>query len=359
MWIIMNNDIFGFIALCAFASPVIGLAIIIAFKINRKIRPSQAKIQAEKRPERKLEEQSKLHKSASPQRAIVGFIATTILVALAGSLVGIIASIFSHLIYIVFVFPLMMGVVGGNTITGAIRLAKIRKSSQLIFLSLLATTTIYGTFHYGRYVGLQVQTSLEVFPGLSQATEAKNLRVAKALVDYALEKETGYSGFVGYMLFKAKDGVSIGRFYQSNRLNLGSILTWVYWTMEFGVILWVAIHMGKKLVRMSFCEFCGNWYGKEKHLGGTTLANQVSLLDLINKKDFIELGRLMEENAELPSLEIYLQGCEVCNKSHSHLVVRHALQGPRGGLQFTDASKIILQPQESVLLLDQLKFIGN
>jgi hypothetical protein len=355
----MKEDVFAIFIIFIFASPAIALVIIIAFKIYRKFRPSPAMTQAEKQPESWLDEQSSAHQPVSPRRAIAEFIATSILVVLSGTLAGILASIFSHLVYIVFIFPLAMGVVGGNMITGAIQMAKIRKSSQVIFLSLLAAITIYGTFHYGRYIGLQLQTSLKLFPGLSQATEDKNLSAAKAFVDYALEKETGYSGFVGYMLFKASQGVSIGRAYQSNPLNLGPILTWFYWLLEFGMILGVTISMGRKRINIPVCQFCGNGLGKETHLGGTASTNESFVLDLIKQKDFIELGKLMEENAELPSLEVYIQGCGVCHKSNSHLVVRRAFQGRRGGLQFTDASKTVLQPQESVRLLSQLKLLGN
>lgn len=92
---------------------------------------------------------------------------------------------------------------------------------------------------------------------------------------------------------------------------------------------------------------------------GTTPANESLLLDLIKQKDFIELGKLLEKNAELPSVEIYFQDCEICNKSNSRLVVRRAIQSSKGGLQFTDTSQIILQPKDSVLLLNQLRFIGN
>lgn len=353
----MKETVFGIIALFAFASPFLALVIIIAFKVYRKFRPSQAKKQVERRPERRLEEQSMPHKPASPQRAMLIFIGITLLVIVYGVMTGFTAGVFSHLIYIVFLFPLVMGINSGKLIADVIHRAKVRKTSQLIFFSLLLAVTIYGTFHYCRYVGLQVRTSLEMFPGLSQATEGKNLRLAKAFVDYALEEETGHSGFVGYMLYRANEGVSIGRLSRSSSFNLGPILTWLYWIMEFGIILWITLRKGKKMIGMSFCKSCGSWYGREKHLGGTATANETFLLDLIKHKDFIELGKLMDKNAELPSLEVYFQGCEVCNQSHSHLVVRHAFQDPRGGLQFTDASKIILQPQESVLLLSQLNFI--
>jgi hypothetical protein len=355
----MKETISGIIALLAFASPFIALVVIIAVKVYKKFLPSPPMIQAKQQPGGWLDEQSSAHQPVSPQRAIAEFIATSLLVVLSGALAGILASIFSHLVYIVFIFPLAMGFLGGNVVTGAIQMAKIRKSSQVIFLSLLAAITIYGTYHYGKYVALQLQTSLELFPGLSQATEDKNLSAAKAFVDYALEKETGSSGFVGYVLFKASQGVSIGRAYQSNPSNLGPILTWFYWLLEFGIIMVVTLIMGRQRIKRPVCQFCGNGLGRETHLGGTDSSNESFLLDLIQQKDFIELGKLIEENAELPSLEIYIQGCNVCHKSNSDLVVRRVFQGRKGGLQFTDASKTVLQPQESVHLLSQLKFLGN
>jgi hypothetical protein len=113
------------------------------------------------------------------------------------------------------------------------------------------------------------------------------------------------------------------------------------------------------VIGASFCEACGNWSGSEKHLGGTAPANEPALLDLIKQKDFIELGKLLEKNADLPSVEIYFKGCEVCNQSQSRLIVRRAFQGSKGGLQFIDASQTVLQPRDSTLLLNQMGSVGN
>ena len=349
----MKETIFGFIALFALASPLLALIFIIAFKVYRKFRPSQAKSKVAERT------QGEPSMSPSSQRALAEFMATILLVALAGVLAGIIAAIFSQLIYMVLVFPLLMGFAGGRVITGGIQMGKIRKAPQMIFLALVAAITIYGTYHYGRYIALQIETSFTMFPGFSEATADKHLSAAKALVDYALKKETGLSGFAGYMLFKAKEGVSIGRWYQNDRLNLGPVLTWGYWLLEFGMIFYVTFLTGKNLINRAFCECCGNWYGSERHLGGTRMANKSALAGLIEQKDFIGLGNLLEPNAEVPSLELYWQGCEVCRKSHSQLVMRHTFQGKKGGLYFTDASKTVLQPQESARLLHQLRLVDS
>lgn len=79
--------------------------------------------------------------------------------------------------------------------------------------------------------------SLKMFPGLEEATEDKNLAIGRAVVDYALKEETGHPGFVGYMLFRAQEGVSIGRLARNNHVNLG-----------------VTFIMGKNRSKSAFCE---------------------------------------------------------------------------------------------------------
>ena len=291
-----------------------------------------------------------------PRQSVVTLIVMTLLMVVWGLMIGFGFGVLSQLIYIVFLFPLVMGINSGKMMIDVIKRANIRKTSQLIFFSVLLTTVIYGTFHYTKYIGFQVKASMEIFSGLSEATEEANLKVTKGFLDYTFEEETGHSGFLGYMLYEAKEGVTIGRLFRSRSFNLGPALTWLYWLMEFGIILGVTIQKGKKLIGMSFCESCGNWYGEEKHLGGTTLENKSFLLDLLKQRNFVDLGKLIEKNTEVPSLELYLQGCQVCNKGNSHLVVRHAFQSQRGALKFTDASQTILEPNDSALLLNQLRF---
>src|SRR5215207_1563825 len=359
MWINMNESILAIIVGSILGCVFIVLPALIIRAVYRKFRAAKEKARLETQTGMTQKQPPRLYKPASPQRAMLISIGMTLLVIVWGVLTGFVVGVVSHLLYIVFLFPLGMGINSGNMIADAIQRVKIRKPWQLILLSILSAVTIYGTFHYTRYLGFQLQASLEIFQGFSEATETENLQAAKAFMDYALKEETGHPGFVGYMLYRASEGVSIGRISRSSSINLGSILTWFYWIMEFGIIFGVTIRMGKTSLRKPVCESCGNWLRTERHLGGTAPANEPFLLDLVKQKDFIGLGNLMEKNAEVPSLEIYFQGCEVCGQSQSHLVVRHATQTAKGGLQFTDASQTILQPKESALLLSQLSLTGN
>ena len=297
--------------------------------------------------------------SVSQKQSIATLIVMSILGILFGLATGLGTGIFSQLIPVVFLYPIIMGIANGNMITEIIQRARIRKTSQLLVLSILMAVAMYGSYHYCRYLAFQLRASLEIFEGFSAATEAENLGVTKTFLDYALNEETGHSGFLGYILYEAKQGVSIGRLTRSSSVNLGPVLTWLYWLMELAIILGLTIQKGWKLIQVAFCESCGNRFGSEKHLGGTIAANESLVLDLVRQKDFVELQKLMEPNAELPSLEVYFQGCEVCGGSQSRLVVRHAFQGAKGALQFEDTAQASLQPAESQSLLKQLSFSGD
>ena len=324
-----------------------------------KVRPAetQANNQVEARTISK--EPSLLPQPVGSRRSVATLVIMTLLVVVWGLMVGFAVSVFSHLLYIVFLFPLVMGINSGKMIVNVVQKAKIRTASQLIFLSILSAVAIYGTFHYTKYIGFQVKALVEIFSGLDETTEEENLQVTKAFLDYALEEETGHSGFLGYILYEAQQGVTIGRLFRSTTFNLGPALTWLYWLMEFGIILGVTIQKGRKAMNMSSCEACGNWHSGEKHLGGTASTNETILLEMLKQKDFTGLGTLIQKNAEVPSLELYFQGCQVCGKSQSQLVVRRTFQSAKGNLQFTDATQTILQPNESVLLLNQLSFSGD
>jgi hypothetical protein len=282
-----------------------------------------------------------------------------VLVLLAGGmLTGMATAFIGSLIYIALLFPLLMGFAGGNTVRAAMKLSKVRQMNILIAASILMAALIYGTYHYGRYLALQFQMSIEL-ADMTEAGTGDNLQAAKVFVDYALEQETGRSGFPGYMLFKAREGVSIGRFYSQNRLQFGSALTWLYWILELGIISWVVTGMARSQARKPFCDACGNLYARETHLGGTVPANEPLLLSFLQQRDFGGLGQLIERTADLPSTELYLQRCEACRGGSSHLTVRRAVRGPGGNLQLTDVSKITLPPRDAMLFLQQSRLEVN
>ena len=356
----MNKEIYGILALLIFASPLVGLIFIVIVKVWSAAKKRQMaqtlpdpmlvtnhdifapKTIEQLRAESTIENFANTEKGfyKSPVKVILLLLAAVFISIMGGVLTGIAVAFIGSFFYIAFLFPLGMGFAGGNGLRAGIQLAKIRKTSSVIFMSILVAISIYGTYHYGRYVVLQVQTSLKASSNLTEATDDENMKAAKIVVDHALKQETGRSGFIGYMLYKSRHGVS-----------LSPVLTWIYWLLEFGIIFWVTISIARREAQIPVCEVCGNQLGKERHLGGTTPANESLLLDLINRREFVELKKLIEKNVDLPSTELYMQSCKVCGKGNSHLTIRHAFRNTRGALQFTDLLNLTLLPNDGTLFL--------
>ncbi len=327
--------------------------------VYRKRRAVKEKAKLESQLEGMREESYRLPELVRSRLGSLSFVVFCLLVIMWGVMTGFVVGLFSNLIYLVFVFPLVIGIVNGSIIADLVEKAKLRRPTQVIILSVISAVAIYGMLHYGRYAGFVVSTSSEISSDASEALEVENLSMAKAFLDYALEEETGHPGFLGYMLYRANEGISIGRLARSRSVNLGPVLTWMYWLLELGIILGVTIQKGRKATNARVCEACGSLYGGEKHLGGTTSTNEPLLVELIRQKDFAEMGRLIKKNADLPSIEVYFQGCKICGKSPSQLVVRHAFQGAKGDLRFRDALQTTLPPAESAQLLSQVSFSGD
>lgn len=296
-----------------------------------------------------------MENNTAPSRIqIVPLLGGLLLIVTGGWLTGMAAGLVGSIFTIALVFPAVMGVAAGWLVSRAVKWIGVRDARQVVLLSVLAAVVVYGTCHYGRYVALQLRTWLELSSSVARKAD---LQVAKVMVDYALEEETGYSGLPGYMLYKAETGISIGRFYRQSRLALTSLFAWLYWALEFGIILWIAKLLGEMQARRPRCECCGKWYiGRERHLGGTAPANESLLLDLLRQKDVAGLGQLIEKDAGLPSLELYLQRCEACGEGAATITVHRAELGARGAVVLSQVSKATLPPGYGARFLNQLRY---
>jgi hypothetical protein len=157
------------------------------------------------------------------------------------------------------------------------------------------------------------------------------------------------------MLYRAKTGISIGKFYSENRLHLTGFLAWLYWAAELGLVLYMVKGGVKDYGKAPYCEACGKRLGRERHLGGTVPANEPLLLELLGRHDLAGLGGLLVKDAGLPSVELYLRRCDACGGSTSFLTVRRASLG-RSGVVLSDISRASLPPQEGAQFLQQLSF---
>jgi hypothetical protein len=271
-----------------------------------------------------------------------------------GIVVGLIVGSIGAFIYMTIIFPIIMGFAGGKVITDNAKFTKTTNASLILVTSLLTAAILFATTFYTRFLGFYVMTAVNELGGLDD----QNLKVARAVVDYALEEETGHQGFVGYILFKANQGVAIGRIFRNSSLHLVPIMTWLYWLGELGVIAFITVYIGREFSKKPFCENCNAWYEGKRHIGGARLGRELGIRNLIKLHDYAAIGKMLEENMDVPGLELYLQSCPTCEKSDSFLTVTKTGK-EKGRLVFTDLLNTTLTPQENKLLLEGINFAEN
>jgi hypothetical protein len=293
--------------------------------------------------------------SNSPKTTVVK-IFHILVMTFVGVLIGVITSIVSHLIYLVFLFPIIIGFLGAMSIHSTVNKAKIWKTSQGIFLGVVMALVIYGAYHYSNYLAFRLQMIVLMNAEISEAAGEPSAEVANIFTDYALKEETGHSGFIGYMMYKASRGLSIGKMFRASTVNIGPVLTWLYWLAEIVAVAWITSRAGKIASSEPFCEHCNAWFGKEKHIGGVSLQNSAQVVQLCDKRDFSELGKILQKDVELPSLEVYMRSCETCQTSDAFLDLSRISFGQNGNIQHQSISKMLICPSNKLTLMQELRF---
>ncbi len=286
--------------------------------------------------------------TAAPRTpTVLSLLAALLILLIGGGLLGVLVGLVGSFLYLAILFPIGMGF-GASLVAGpAARRARVRRNEQVLLVFILSGLVIYGSFHYGRYLMFQLSSRMELASSMAErGSDVKiDAKTAKVVTDYALNEETGHTGFLGYMLYRAQSGISIGKFYSENRLQLTGLLAWLYWAAELGLVLYIARGGVKSFGKAPYCEACGKRLGRERHLGGTVPANEPLLLELVGHHDMAAVGELLVKDAGLPSVELYLRKCDLCGGSTSFLTVRRASLG-RSGVVLSDISKATLPPQE-------------
>lgn len=280
-------------------------------------------------------------------------LAFVLLSILGGLFVGFVGGAVSSLIYPVIIFPIVIGFLGGKIIKDNVKYTKMRDISLITATAILMAILLFGTAFYTRFLGLYVKSAL-ILGGLSDV----NLEAAKVIVDYAFEEKTGYTGFPGYILLSVNEGIFIARLFRNNEPALVPIFTWLYWLVELGLIAFITVYTSREISKQPFCANCNTWYAGRRHVGGAPLDKELEIRNFIKLHGYHALGKMLEENVDVPGLEFYLQSCETCEKSDSFLTVTKT--GMKNGrLTFADLLNVTLTPNENKLFVEAIKFAGN
>jgi hypothetical protein len=169
--------------------------------------------------------------------------------SVAGFLVGLIASVISHWLYLVVIFPIGMGVVLGGIGSFLVKFGKARAKFVLWSAGAIAgLATMFG-LHVGYFV-----SELNELEGRVPGVRAVVLRDPTA--------------FFRFLDMRAERGVVIGKGGQADK-NLGYEGSYVYWVFEMGLIGYIAFIIFSQSAATPLCERCQGWKS-ERYLGRMT-----------------------------------------------------------------------------------------
>ena len=260
-----------------------------------------------------------------------------------GTVIGTATYLISRLFYLIVLFPIGMGMLGGGAVALAVHKGKVRNPTIATLFGLLTGLILYGSMYGADYWQFKQTASQEIAKNSSPGDGTQNDR----LIDSFLQEQTGSSGFIGYVKYKAQLGVSIGRF-GSKGANLGETGTWIYWLIEFAAIEIIIAFLARSAASEAFCESCNEWYKSKERVGDVELQSRENFLSLLQKDQFAPAGQLISafQNLPVPNLQVHLQSCPACKLSDSLLTVNDASLDNKGNLQEKEAAQGMISPRQ-------------
>lgn len=284
-------------------------------------------------------------------RVAASGIVLLILVLFAGVILGGVVYLISQLVYVVFVFPFAMGFAGAALIEWAVRRGKVRYPLLAAAVGVLIGILMYGSMHALDYRSFRRGARTAIVENWGTKVQQWTPEVLEKAIDMVLVEETKLPGFGGYMILKAREGVSIVKVFGA-AYHLGPFLSWVYWLVELAIISGLAAHRGFKAASQAYCEACGTWYGGGQHLGGMEETEASELLQLLQVGDFEQMGKMLAEDAELPSLDLYLASCDRCEAGESLLTVERNFVNARGKAESQRVLRGMISAQQKAALTE-------
>ena len=153
----------------------------------------------------------------------------------AGALGGILWAVDNYLnFYLVVAFPLLAGALAGGLLVLGVRSGKVRSPFLAALIGLLTGVLIFGVYHFATYYVTFRGAVRDVY--VEDVGKAPSDAELDQYINKGLQRNTGDTGFIGYLKFAAQEGMTItNSTYSSSSssdIDLKDQWVWVYWGVE-------------------------------------------------------------------------------------------------------------------------------
>jgi hypothetical protein len=214
--------------------------------------------------------------------------------AIVGGLgLGVITYFVSREIYLVVLFPILLGLAGGALTAAAVQAGKIRSPVIAGVFGVLTVLILYGVYRFADYYwgfrgDLREELEKEWGQELSDAEYQE-------MEDFALELSTDSKGFVGYTKLTAQEGITISRATRpsGNGLTLKDSVAYGYWGIEILALMYFGWTTPYRRAKKPFSEQTGEWFGSAETIGTLPPQAVPVFVDLVQREQFSQAGALV------------------------------------------------------------------
>lgn len=281
---------------------------------------------------------------SSNKVSLIGIPLMLIAALLTGAIIGGLAFFISYQFnfYLICIFPLVMGLLGGAFMLGAARLGKVRNGFIALLFGLLAGVAIIGVYRGAEYYIAYVHDGA-MRQAARENRDATDQEVLLQSIPIGLQ-DMNVDDFVDFNQRLARAGTSIT--YRGNNIELDENMTWVLWIVEWLLILGGCVVLTYGAAIEPFDERRNRWYGKGEWFANVPYNKKKEFMSLMKDGNFQAAGALMTMGTlPLPYVTIDLEGNDTDADSDWLFKISDVRQG-RNGAERTLVTNGLVSQQE-------------
>jgi hypothetical protein len=256
----------------------------------------------------------------------VGLLAVSTVVG--GIVLGVISAAIAQYFYLVLVMPVGMGFLGFIIVLYVSEKTRLRDVSVFVVSGALIGVLAYDVYHYSEYLLFrhkQEEALSSRYDDLSKQEIAQRL-------DLFLEEETGTRGFLGYLRWTSRDGVTLYTDTDyavmetggpATGLTISSRWVWLYRLAETLIAGETGAALTSQISRRPFCVQCGQRYPMAELTGSVPSPLADRFLALLETGDLSQAAEFVcrASRAGEQRLNVRVHKCPNCPDSDIVLLV--------------------------------------
>ena len=238
---------------------------------------------------------------------------------IAAAIVGGILFAIDHYIgfYLIIMFPVVASFIVSFVLTMGITAGKIRNGAVAFLIGAICGLATMGVYHFLNYqIGFKTDVKNAISqPGSSVTDQDEQLSEAAFL-----KQEVKQTGFTGFLMYQAKQGITITRSTSSSGLTLSNGWAWGYFGIEVLIVAFIAGGGASSTANDPFDERSNAWYGKPVHVLSAPFGEAPALRGALKNGSFETAGQLMTR-ASLAAPRLDLTACSTADGHPESIVL--------------------------------------